>query len=143
MNVRTAALGLALAVAGAGCGDKCSSENPAVRGGQSGVPACTVPAGAQVTVNLPLCPTCNQSSPECAVHVDAANGLIQIDPVVQACEDASSCPVGGGCDLQPLSCTFTAPLDPNQGYTLLVTDSTGVLSQPLIVVASGGSTTCG
>ena len=151
MATDTRRLALAAAFAGAlaaslpGCGgEKCPTENPTISGGAAGVPVCTggtaVQAGATVTVNLRICPTCNQTADVCTVTLPQGDNIIQLDPLVQACTSSASCP-NPFCTLAPLGCTFTAPAAGN--YQLLVNDpDTGVVQQPFQVVASGGATSC-
>jgi hypothetical protein len=131
----------------AGCGtNKCPTENPKISGGASGVPVCTgaaaVQAGATVTVSLRTCPTCNQTTDVCTVLPAGSDGIIQLDPLVQACTSSSSCPPS--CNLQPTTCTFTAPSTPGS-YQILVYDpgTGGPIQQPFEVVASGGARSCG
>ena len=133
----------ALPLALAGCDNKCPTENPALSGGQAGVPTCTgasaVAAGATVTVALRICPTCNQTADVCNVTPPGPDGIIQLDPLVQACDPATSCPAS--CSIKPLECVFTAPAAGS--YQLLVNDpATGVVQKPFEVVASGGATSC-
>ena len=149
MATDTRRLALAAAFAGAlaaslpGCGgEKCPTENPTISGGAAGVPVCTggtaVQAGATVTVNLRICPTCNQTADVCNVTLPQGDNIIQLDPLVQACDSANSCPPS--CLTKAVACTFTAPAA--GAYQLLVSDPSGVYQQPFQVVAAG-STSCG
>lgn len=150
MATDTRRLALAAAFAGAlaaslpGCGgEKCPTENPTISGGSAGVPVCTggaaVQAGATVTVNLRICPTCNQTADVCNVTLPQGDNIIQLDPLVQACDPANSCPPS--CLTKAVPCTFTAPAA--GAYQLLVSDPSGVYQQPFQVVAASGSTSCG
>ncbi len=134
----------ALSLAVAGCGtNTCPTENPKISGGLSGVPACSgIQAGAVVTVALRTCPTCNQTADVCNVTPPGADGIIQLDPLVQACTSSTSCPPT--CNLAPTTCTFTAPAAPGT-YQILVYDpgTGGPLQQPFQVVAASGVTSCG
>ena len=126
----------AAAVGLSACGDKCPTETPQV----DAVANCTATAGSTVTVPLRLCPTCNQTAASCDVDTSqaASSGIIQLDPVVEACESASSC--APGCDPNAINCTFAAPSQPGP-YDLIVfnpaTNST--ITKRLDVVASGGT----
>ncbi len=146
----TRRLALAAAFAGVlaaslpGCGgEKCPTENPTISGGAAGVPVCTggsaVQAGTTVTVNLRICPTCNQTADVCNVTLPQGDNIIQLDPLVQACDSANSCPPS--CLTKAVACTFTAPAAGS--YQLLVSDPSGVYQQPFQVVAAAGSTSCG
>ena len=149
----TRRLALAAAFAGVlaaslpGCGgEKCPTENPTISGGAAGVPVCTggaaVQAGTTVTVNLRICPTCNQTADVCNVVLPLPTDnpkIIQLDPLVQACDSANSCPPS--CLTKAVACTFTAPAA--GAYQLLVSDPSGVYQQPFQVVAAAGSTSCG
>ena len=82
----------AAAVGLSACGDKCPTETPQV----DAVANCTARPGSTVTVPLRLCPTCNQTAASCDVDTSqaASSGIIQLDPVVEACESASSLRAG-------------------------------------------------
>jgi len=108
MRIRTATFAAALAFVAAGCGsDKCPTESPAV----SVVPTdCQVPAGQAVTYPLRLCPTCNQTLAGCTADMSGANatgGIIFLNPTVEACTNANSCPAA--CSASAATCTFTPP----------------------------------
>lgn len=140
-----AAFAAVLVVGLAGCGgDTCPTENPNLSGGAAGVPVCTggtaVQAGATVTVNLRICPTCNQTADVCTVTLPQGDNIIQLDPLVQACTSSTSCPPQ--CLFRPMGCTFTAPAAGS--YQLLVNDpASGVVMQPFEVVAATTNRTCG
>jgi hypothetical protein len=101
------AFAVVLAVFAGGCGsDSCPSESPKVEA----VANCSAPAGAQVSYQLRLCPTCNQNLTGCTVDMSAATtagGTIFLNPVVEACESASSCPPAT-CFVNP-TCAVTVP----------------------------------
>lgn len=130
------ALAAAAALALAGCNDTCPTESPGVDKVQS----CTYPPGAAVTMQVRVCEKCNQSATTC--QVDIQGSTIQLDPVSEACEDASSCSVPG-CNLTPnVSCSFTAPSAVGT-YTVLVYDSaTNSTKSGTLVVAAGASPSC-
>jgi hypothetical protein len=117
-----------------GCGETCPTETPQVQD----VADCTAQANTTVTYPVRLCPTCNQTGASCDVDLSAAasQGIIHLDPVVEACNSANTCPPG--CDVQPFSCTFTAPSQPGT-YEVLVFDPgrNGTISGTLEIVPSG------
>ena len=126
----------ALALAAAGCGDKCNDQTPPVKA----VPDCEVVEGTAVTVPVQVCPRCDQASPRCIVHVDATQ--IQLEPLSEVCDPSSSCPIVDpvSCQFAPLSCTFTAPpasADPYQ--IVVVTPDGGSKVRDLTVLAVGSS----
>ena len=132
----------ALPLALAGCDNKCPTENPKI----ATVPTCpTMAAGAPVTVTLRVCPTCNLSAPECSVVLPNATDpvTIQLDPIMQACDPANSCPPDNSCALNSaVSCSFTTP-SASGTYQLLVFDpATGSPVVRDFTVASGGATSC-
>ena len=140
-----AALGGVLPFALSGCGgtDTCPTENPALAA-TNPVPTCTgaraLQAGSLVSVTIRTCPTCNQSAPACTVIPPAADGIIQLDPLVQTCTSSGSCPPT--CSLSGVTCTFTAPAA-GSTYQLLVNDPAGLPVQvPFETVASGGQVSC-
>lgn len=92
----------------AGCGEKCNTEPVAkVEDAED----CTAAPGTPVTVRVQLCPTCNQTGATC--DVDVQGNAIQLDAVVEACEDVTSCPTQEpSCQVAPLACQFTAPSAP-------------------------------
>ena len=131
-----AVLAVALAALGlAGCEEKCPTESPEVQRVQD----CTYPPGAQVSMRLQVCEKCNQDATEC--QVDIQGNTIQLDPVSEACEDASSCPPG--CNLDPnITCTFTAPAEEG-AYTVIVYDpATNETREGVLTVAAGASPSC-
>jgi hypothetical protein len=132
------AVGLAAALAASGCGDKCPTESPAK---VQAIQSCTAAPGAQVSVQIQLCPTCNQSGATCSVDTSGAgSGSIELDPTVEACDSVSTCPsTAPSCSVGPLTCTFTAPSTPDR-YQLLVYDpSTGGTIAGTLDVGSGPS----
>ena len=131
---------IAAAVVLAACGGtSCPTESPKI---SSLPPSCVLNAGAQVSVGIHVCPTCNQTSASCSVvDKSATDQIIQLDPSVEACTSNSSCPIS--CDTAALQCTFTAPATAGTYMIAVFNPETGQLDQvPLTVVASGGSTSC-
>jgi hypothetical protein len=126
----------------AGCGEKCNTE-PVAR--VDDAQSCTVSPGAPVTVGVRLCPTCNQTGATCDVDVSqVSSGIIQIDPIVEACEDVTSCPSPTpSCQVAPLPCSFTAPTTPDV-YDIRVYD-TATNTFPTVAtltVAPGAAASC-
>jgi hypothetical protein len=140
MSSRAAVLGLAaaatLAVVATGCpGKNCGDETPPV----SQAPAsCSAQAGAQVTVPLHVCPKCDQATPTCLVRMDAAGGVITLEPVSEVCDPSSSCPIvdPSSCPFATLDCSFTAPAA--AGYSVTVVTPSAPIQFPL-TVSGGGS----
>jgi hypothetical protein len=143
--VLVAALGAALPFAMSGCGGSdCPSATPPLKQLPSACPS--MAAAATVTVNLHVCPRCDQSSPSCRVDLGgvASSSIIQLDPLALVCSADSSCPIvdPASCPAQALACTFTAPAAGN--YNLLVVDQNGnAQNVPFTVVDGGTQTTCG
>lgn len=139
-SLMLAALALALGVAAAGCGKTCNDQTPTVSGAQN----CQAVAGSPVTMQLHVCPKCDQGTPECLVHLDnVGSGQISLEPVAEVCDPNSSCPLvdPASCPFAALNCTFTAPATPGP-YTVVVVTPEGPDQRTLTVVASG-STSCG
>lgn len=107
--MRLAVFGIGIAaLAAVGCGSSsCPTETPKVEQ----VASCTVRPGAQVSVNLKLCPTCNQTPTACQVDLGGVSqGQIFLDPIVETCESSSCTPESApACAVSGPSCTFTAP----------------------------------
>lgn len=135
-----AVLAAALAVLGAGCGNKCKNETPKIC--DSSLPTCSnMAAGQTVTVSFHATPACNQAAPQCVVimdNVSAGSGTIQFDAQAEACESSNSCPPPT-CAIERLDCRFTAP--PPGTYGLVVFDANGTPSQGTFVSASNGQQT--
>jgi hypothetical protein len=127
----------AIAVGLSGCGEVtsgCPTETPKVEAFATS--GCTATPGSTVTVPLRLCPTCNQTGASCDVDLsEASSGDIFLDPVVEACESANSCPPT--CDQNAINCSFAAP--PPGSYRLVVFDpaSDSTIVTTLQVVQSG------
>ena len=141
MPTRSLAIAAALAVAvlAAGCGNKCNDQTPPV----SAVPAsCTAVAGSQVSMPVHVCPKCDQGTPTCDAH-PLNGGQIVLEPVSEVCDPNSSCPLvdPASCPFATMSCTFTAPANPDT-YQLVVVTPEGQITRTLTVVASG-ATSCG
>ncbi len=121
----------------AGCDNACPTEAPQV----SAVPTCSgmKPTGT-LTIQIRICPTCNQTAAECQVVPPGVDGIIQLDPIVQACDPSGSCPPA--CNLNALSCSFPSPGAGN--YTVLVADPAGgtPIQRDFIVAAGGSSDSC-
>jgi hypothetical protein len=91
-----------VAVLAGGCGeDACPSESPQVEA----VASCTAPAGSTVSYELRLCPTCNQTLTGC--NADIQEGIIFLNPVVEACGSSASC--GAPSCLNRPTCSFQVP----------------------------------
>ncbi|HET6436976.1 MAG TPA: hypothetical protein VFG59_02855, partial [Anaeromyxobacter sp.] len=87
-------------------------------------------------------PTCNQTDPSCQADLSqlgSGSPIIQLDPIVHACESSSSCPPS--CSPSGVDCTFESP---GVGtYTLLVVDPTATpLYGTLEVAGDGSAATC-
>lgn len=127
---------VAVGLVATGCNeDKCPTESPQV---SALAQSCTQRAGEPVTYPVRLCPTCNQTGATCDVDMSAVgngSGAIFLDPKVEACDVANSCPPA--CELNAINCTFTAPA-PGE-YTILAFDPTtnATKESTLVVVASG------
>ncbi|HTN53318.1 MAG TPA: hypothetical protein VML50_13010 [Anaeromyxobacter sp.] len=136
-------VGAALA---AGCGTKCKTETPAQVESTPGAPCTNMAPGVAVTVNLQLCPTCNQTGATCAVDTSGVSaGQIGLDPTVEACTDSTS-PCGGPtptCLASLIPCQFTSPAAAGP-YTMTVYDPTtgGPLTASFVVAAGGTSQSC-
>jgi hypothetical protein len=141
MSGRNAVLVVALAAVAAGCdGDTCPTETPQV----SALPgSCTELAGQPVSYPVRLCPTCNQTGAICDVDmsaVGAGTGDIFLDPKVEACSDATSCPPA--CELNAITCTFSAPAIAGT-YTVIAFDpASGATRESQLEVISSGAESC-
>ncbi len=130
---------VAAAFVAAGCGSQCKNETPVLDQWPSCPP---LQAGAQITVDLRVCPSCSNAA-TCAVDTSQVGaGFVFLEPQAQVCQD--SCPLvnPSSCPYQPLSCTFTAPAAGS--YTIMVADpnaNTGQQAIPITVSASG-ATSC-
>ncbi len=138
MSIRTTALAAALGLAAAGCGkESCPTESPQV----TTVGNCSATSGQSVSFPVRLCPTCNQTLTSCDADLSAVgSGTIFLNPVVEACSNANSCPPS--CAPNPATCTFTAPTTtPGTIYTVLVFDPATSMTRngTLTIVSSGPS----
>ena len=128
------------ALAASGCGADCSTQTPPI----VSVPTCSgMAAGATVTVNVKVCPRCDQETPTCSVDLsEVSSGIIRLEPRSQVCNPRSSCPTvnPSSCPATGVDCTFTAP--PPDNYSILVVDENGQPTQQPFIV-SGSATTCG
>ncbi|MGC3998246.1 MAG: hypothetical protein QM767_12490 [Anaeromyxobacter sp.] len=119
------------------CGEEdCASAPPDVQA----VASCSAHPGEAVNLPVRLCPDCHQSGATCAVIVDEAEHVIQLDTRVQACETGSC---DAACDVQPFACSFTAP-STEGSYDVLIID--GGTSEPFNApdfVVTSGATSCG
>ncbi len=122
----------------AACGDTCTSKPAAVDTLQG--QCSTVAAGSAVTINLQLCPTCSDTSPSCTGEVRPGN-LIELDSVVQQCQAQSGCSVTG-CNISPVGCPLSQPLQDGQTYTVQYSTGNGGLASTTLTAQSGGSTSC-
>jgi hypothetical protein len=135
---------VAASIALTGCGgDTCPTEVAKV----TSVPAsCSLAADANVTVNLPLCTSCNQSAPECVV-VPPSGGPdndFQLDTTAQACTDGSSCPLPASCPAVPpvVSCRFRTPAV-SGSYDFVIIDANANVQTIPFTVSAGGALGCG
>ncbi|MFT3915292.1 MAG: hypothetical protein QM704_14585 [Anaeromyxobacteraceae bacterium] len=120
----------------AACGDKCPTESPNI----DKVPSCTYPPGATASVTIRVCEKCNQSATTC--QVDIQGNTIQLDPMSEACSDASSCS-GASCNINPnITCSFQVPAATGT-YTLLVYDpGTASTKQGTLTVQQDAVASC-
>lgn len=143
MRIATVVTAAAVALASAGCNEPCKSENVDVVEA-SVPPSCSSMAGGvPITVSFEVCVRCNEATPTC--RVDAQGGGILLDPMAEACDDSSSCPLPscafpGGTDLATVSCAFTAPAS---DFTLLIYDAGQGTTIPVAFEVGGSNTTCG
>lgn len=136
------ALAAAVALAAAGCNEPCKGENVDVI--QDTVPA-SCPAMAPnsaVTLSFEVCVRCNDATPSC--KMDAQGGAILLDPIAEACESGSSCPLPScavnGADRRVLNCTVTTPASGN--LSLMVYDVGQSTTIPVNLTVGGANTTC-
>ena len=138
-SLTLAALAVALAVTAAGCGNKCNDQTPPVAGAQN----CTVAPGSSVTVQVRVCPKCDQGTPTCLVHLEnVAASQISLEPVSEVCDANSGCPLvdPATCQTSPLNCSFTAPAATGDYNVVVVTESAP--EQRTLRVAATGPYSC-
>jgi hypothetical protein len=132
----------ALALAAAGCNEPCKGENVDVI--QDTVPAsCPGMAGsAVVTVSFEVCVRCNDATPSC--QVDAQGGGFLLDPIAEACESGSSCPIPscglGEADRRTVSCTLMTPASGT--VNLMVYDVGQATTIPVTLTVGGSDLSC-
>jgi hypothetical protein len=141
MRTRNAAVAAALVLAAAGCGeDSCPTETPQV---SALAGSCVQVANQPVSYPVRLCPTCNQTGVTCDVDMSAVgpgSGDIFLDPKVEACTSANTCPPT--CDLNSITCAFTAPATPGT-YTVIAYDpATDTTRESTLVVIDSGAESC-
>ena len=139
-NFALAAVLVAGALAGVGCGSStsCKTESVALQS----LPSCAAAApGASVTVPLHVCPACYQSSPRCDVQI--AGGTIFLDARAEACDDPSSCSTEPSC-YAGAQCSFQAPAEVGGYYMQMYDPTTGQAESVSFTVSDGGlpSVTC-
>ena len=136
MRIRIALAVLALAAAG--CNEPCKGENVDVI--QDTVPASCqdMAPSAPVTISFEVCVRCNDATPTCQI-----DGLL-LDPVAEACDSGSSCPIPscgvGQADRRTVSCTVTTPASGTMN--LMVYDVGQSRTIPLPVIVGGTNTSC-
>lgn len=134
-----------LPLALAACDNKCPTSTAKISqvgGVPTGVPTCAdVPAGQTVTVELGVCPRCDQTNDICNVIMpDAVDpATIQLDPLVQTC-DPRSCDLNPSC--APVPCTFKAPATPGTYRIRVVDFDLGTIDRTFTVVDGGANTSC-
>jgi hypothetical protein len=138
-NVKALAAALAAAAGLAGCGETCKTE-PVAK--VDDAESCTAAPGTPVTVGVRLCPTCNQTGASCAVDIQGE--VVQLDPIVEACEDVTSCASPTpSCQASPLPCQFTAPSTPGE-YDVVAYDSASnrLVTYATLTVVPGAAASC-
>ncbi|HET8541228.1 MAG TPA: hypothetical protein VFL83_15240 [Anaeromyxobacter sp.] len=150
MRTTTALLVAALAAAAGltGCpSDTCPLETPQVNA-MPDETTCVQDAGLPVGYPVQLCPTCNQTGATCVADLSAARaatcpappatcGDIFLDVKVEACTDTTSCG-GTACNLNPLTCSFTAPSAAGRYNVITVNGLTGAtITTQMDVIPSG------
>lgn len=140
---------LVLGVAGCNGGDSCSDQTPPLSDNgpaADGVPDCPPMAASQrVTVQLGVCPRCDQGPPTCTVDMSAlaTDDTIQLVPLSPVCDANPSCPIvdPASCPLRGVTCSFTAPAAGN--YRIVVIDEqAGQHTGTFDVIATGGGNSC-
>jgi len=125
----------------AGCGPSGCSSTPAPINSAAITNGCSsLAANAAVTINVPLCPPCTDTSPACSGEVVGGN-TIELSPTVQQCSDNSGCDTTG-CSVSGVTCTVSPNLVAGTTYTvtyLLPNDTTG---QTSLTAVSGGPASC-
>ena len=132
------ALALGPTVLLAACGGTACTSSPATPQNTSN-PSCSVAAGQLVTVNVALCGKCTDSAPSC--QAEFVNGQLEVQPVVQQCQEQAGCPIAASCDITPpvATCTVTIPAGTNSPVTLVVV---GNATYTGTVNITGTNTTC-
>lgn len=134
----------ALSLVAVGCGEKCNEETPPVETASLKASCDDMAPNTAVTVTIPVCPTCNQGTPTCTYRADnLAAGIIQLEPLAEACESSNSCPPvnPASCPAQPLACEFVTPVA-EATYTLTIVTADGSTIDKGFPIAAGGGTTC-
>jgi hypothetical protein len=125
----------------AGCGEDsqaCFTNSIGVRdGGITGGCNAGVTTNSP-TINLNLCPTCEQSSVRCDPDVQPGNEIF-LDSKVNECDDARGCDVTS-CLSRPVSCQLGS-LAPGT-YTVIYLTAGGAESSTQISVGPSGQPSC-
>jgi len=132
---------LLAAVLLASCGDTCSSA-PAPVNSQAVTNGCNasgLAAGAAVTINVPLCPQCTDTSPSCSGEV-LANNIIELSSVVQQCSGNSGCSTTA-CSVTPVACSLNQALAAGT-YTVTYLLANEQTTSESVTVTSGGPASC-
>ncbi len=143
MRFATVVTVAALALASAGCNEPCKGENVDVV--QDTVPpSCpSMAPSTNVTVSFEVCVRCNNATPTCSI--DAQAGGILLDPVAEACDSGSSCPLPscglGEADRKTVSCTVATPATGTLTLHVYDVGQGSTIDIPLTV--GGAQTTCG
>jgi hypothetical protein len=143
-----AAAALVLGIAGCGDTNSCSDQTPPLvddGAGNDGVPDCTnMAASTRVTVQLGVCPRCDQGAPTCTPDLtNVGSGIIELVPLAPVCDANPSCPIvdPSSCPLRGVTCSFTAPAA--GPYQIVVVDTASVEHTGAFdVVAGGANTSC-
>jgi hypothetical protein len=132
------------------CNGDCPTDTAYVDQAQATFGDCSVPAETW-TFQVPLCQTCQYTSPSCAVDVLAtpsqpggAGGQLQVVTIWQVCQDNEGCtyPPGEPCSFP--QCTATVPVAGTYDVSYIANDQ-GTIRTPTFTVqfGAGGANTCG
>jgi hypothetical protein len=142
---RLAVAGAAVAVALAACGpDQCPMQAAYVDPAQASFPASCSVSGETYSFTVPLCETCQYTSPNCEADLVGSN-TVQLATQWQVCSENQGCAFPGS---EPICyfprCTVTVPSAGTYTISYVTMDDQGVIQTPSFEVVFGaGTNTCG
>jgi len=133
-----AALALLHAIA---CGNACTSVGEPVASSSLQNGCGVVAAATPMTIAIPICPDCTDTSPSCSGELLSGSTTIELSSTAQQCSGETAC-ASQACAITFIECPVNATLVAGTTYTITYLLPGNAVGSTTALASLGGATSC-